>query len=180
MFDYIINKKINLSEESILEKLLDRKRWPKNYLDGQPSVEAIKEDGTKHQNFFDQDNYLNSLQCIQCYEEGYSLILSNIGGLTQDIWLIENYLKKIYPTKDVNCNLYLGNGKKSVSFNKHYHDYFVLVKNIYGNSTWIINEEKKVLKDQNCFWFDKQTDHQVVEINDAKLSLTCNITEWQN
>jgi len=40
---------------------------------------------------------------------------------------------------------------------------------------WIINEKEVILKDQDVIWFDKFTDHQVVEISDAKLSMTCNI-----
>ena len=31
------------------------------------------------------------------------------------------------------------------------------------------------LKNQDVIWFDKFVDHQVIEINDAKLSMTCNI-----
>ena len=62
--DSILNKlnkvKVKLTEQEVLNRLLDRMRWPKNYLSGQPSVEAIKEDGTKHQDFFDEDLYLNS------------------------------------------------------------------------------------------------------------------------
>ena len=54
--DSILNKlnkiQVNLSETEVLDRLLDRMRWPKNYLNKQPSVEAIKEDGTKHQDFF--------------------------------------------------------------------------------------------------------------------------------
>ncbi len=176
MFDYIINKKINLSEESVLEKLLDRKRWPKSYLDGQPSIEAIKEDGTKHQNFFNEDSYLNSIDCIKCYEDGHTLILSSIEGLDKDIWLIQQYLNKKLKTDKINCNLYFGNGKKSVSFPKHQHEYPVIVKNIYGKSKWIINEKEVILKDQECVWFDKFIDHQVVEIDNSKLSLTINLT----
>jgi hypothetical protein len=51
-------QEMSITEDTILERLLDRYRWPKfkpNNL--QPSVEAILEDGSKHQNFFDEDNY---------------------------------------------------------------------------------------------------------------------------
>ena len=76
---------------------------------------------------------------------------------------------------NVNCNFYFGNGKKSISFDKHNHDYPVIVKNIYGESKWVINEKEMTLKNQECIWFDKFTDHQVIEIANAKLSMTCNI-----
>ena len=58
------------------------------------------------------------------------------------------------------CNFYFGNGKKSISFDKHDHDYPVIVKNIYGESKWIIDEKEVVLKNQECIWFDKFVDHQ--------------------
>ena len=77
---------------------------------------------------------------------------------------------------NVNCNFYFGNGKKSISFNKHQHEYPVIVKNIYGNSKWIIDEKEVILKDQDVIWFDKNIDHQVVSINKPKLSMTCNIS----
>ena len=104
----IQEQKISISEDDILERLLDRFRWPKNYFDGQPTIEAIKEDGTKHQNFFHEDNYLNSSECIQCYEQGYTLILSNIGSLYKGLSSIQQQLKVHY-NKYINCNLYFGN-----------------------------------------------------------------------
>jgi len=168
------NKKIELTEEDILNRLLDRYRWPYRYPWGQPSIEAILEDGTKHQKFFSEDGYLDSEECIKCYEDGYTLILSNIGGFTKDTWMIQQILNHNFKTK-INCNFYFGNGKKSVSFDKHNHEYAVIVKNIYGNGKWIIGGKEIILADQDCIWFDKHIDHQVVEINDKKLSMTCNI-----
>lgn len=167
-------KQVNLSETSILERLLDRYRWPYRYPWGQPSIEAILEDGSKHQNFFSRDDYLDSEECIKCYEEGHTLIFSNIGSFCKDTWIIQQLLNKQF-NRHVNCNFYFGNGKKSISFDKHRHEYPVIVKNIYGKSKWIIDEKEVFLKNQDCIWFDKFIDHQVIEINDAKLSMTCNI-----
>ncbi len=63
------NKKINLSEKDVLERILDRRRWPRHYICGQPSIEAIMEDGrTTSQDFFDKDGYVNSIECIKLYE----------------------------------------------------------------------------------------------------------------
>lgn len=169
------NKNISITEETILERLLDRYRWPQYYPWGQPSVEAILEDGTKHQNFFNKDGYLDSEKCIKTYEEGYTLILSNIAGFCKDTWIFESLLKD-YFKKNINCNFYFGNGKKSVSFPKHKHDYVVIVKSIYGDSDWIIDKNKINVRDQECIWFDKYIDHEVVAINNLKLSMTCNPT----
>tara|TARA_R100001510_G_C7642462_1_gene200047 strand:+ start:731 stop:1276 length:546 start_codon:yes stop_codon:yes gene_type:complete len=168
------NKTVNLTEEKILDRLLDRLRWPYKYPWGQPSIEAILQDGSKHQNFFSSDNYLDSEACVKCYEEGYTLIFSNIGSFCKDTWIIQQLLNNKF-NANINCNFYFGNGKKSVSFNKHNHDYPVIVKNIFGKSKWIIDEKEIFLDNQDCIWFDKFVDHQVVSIEGGKLSLTCNI-----
>lgn len=174
--EIIKSKKVEITEEVLLERLLDRYRWPKIYPWGQPSVETIREDGSKDQDFFDNDGYLNSKECIKRYEEGYTLILSNIGTLFKDTWIIQQLLNNYFKTPEpINCNFYFGNGKKSVSFDKHRHEYPVIVKNIYGISKWIIDEKEVILKDQDCIFFNKDIDHQVIEINNAKLSMTCNI-----
>ena len=158
LIDKLQNLAVNLTEDNMLEKLLDSKRWPKQYLSGQPSVEAIIEDGTKHQEFFGDDGYLLSEKCIEC----------------NDVWIIQQLLNTQFQT-DININIYMGNGKKSISFGKHQHDYAVIVKNIYGESTWMIDNVEQKLKDQDVIWFDKNINHQVLEITSPKLSLTCNI-----
>tara|TARA_R100001086_G_scaffold100956_1_gene50597 strand:- start:3537 stop:4091 length:555 start_codon:yes stop_codon:yes gene_type:complete len=165
---------IAVTEFDILNRLLDRLRWPRIYPWNQPSIEAINKDGSQHQNFFDDDNYLNSMSCIQCYEEGHTLIMSNVGSLFKDLWLVEQVLYKNFKQK-INCNLYFGNGKKSVSFPLHKHEYAVIVKNLYGESVWIIDGKEVILKDQDTIWFDKDTYHQVIAIKKPKASLTCNI-----
>jgi|TARA_Y100000114_G_scaffold128755_1_gene125916 mannose-6-phosphate isomerase-like protein (cupin superfamily) len=178
LLNEIAGVKVDMTEKQMLNRLLDRFRWPKRYsmapLTGMPSVEAINEDGSKDENFFSHDNFLDSVECIKRYNDGYSLILSAVGGICLGTWQIQQMLNKRL-NKYVNCNLYFGNGKKSVSFEKHNHHYPVIVKNIYGKSKWIIDEKEVYLQNQDVIFFDKGTDHQVVEIYDAKLSLTCNI-----
>jgi len=168
------NKKINITEENVLERLLDRFRWPVRYPWGQPSVEAINQNGSKHQDFFYKDGYLDSQKCIKTYEDGYTLIISNIGSLFKDTWTVQELLNSEF-SNSINCNFYFGNGKKSISFDKHDHEYPVIVKNIYGESKWIIDSKEIIVKDQDCIWFDKYIDHQVIDIKNFKLSMTCNI-----
>tara|TARA_R100001510_G_C7628196_1_gene187610 strand:- start:596 stop:1141 length:546 start_codon:yes stop_codon:yes gene_type:complete len=170
----ISNKKVNLTEQQVLERFYDRFRWPILYPWGQPSVEAINEDGDNYQDFFWKDNYIDTDKCIKTYLDGYTLILSNIGGFCTDTWEIQ-WMISDYFKKEVNCNFYLGKGKKSVSFDKHSHEYSVLVKNIYGKSKWIIEEQEINLQNQDCVWFDKDVEHQVLSIDNKKLSMTCNI-----
>tara|TARA_R100000742_G_C4272062_1_gene91140 strand:- start:409 stop:951 length:543 start_codon:yes stop_codon:yes gene_type:complete len=166
--------KVSINETDVFDRLLDKLRWPKQYPWGQPSIEAINVDGSKDQNFFGDDGYVDSDECIKRYEEGYALILSNIGGFTLQTWMIQQYLNK-YFNKEINCNFYFGNGTKSISFKKHSHDYPVLVKNIYGTSKWIIDGKEVLLQSQDAIWFDSFTPHEVVEIVNPKLSMTCNI-----
>ena len=171
----IKNKKINLTEKDVLERLLDRRRFPRHYICGQPSIEAILEDGRKtSQDFFDKDGYVNSLECIKAYEDGYTLILSNIGGFVKDTWIIQQWLNKTFNI-ECNCNFYFGTGKKTVSYIKHSHDYPVIVKNIYGEGVWVINGKEKIVTQQDCIWFDKGVEHQVIDIKNKRLSMTCNI-----
>ena len=179
-FQIIKDIKVNLSEEIVLERLHDRLRWPKIYQHfNQPSIEAILEDGSKTQDFFCDDGYIDAEKCIKKYQEGYTLIFSQVGSFCRDTLLIQNILKEKFK-KHVWCNFYLGNGRKSVSFKKHRHEYAVVVKNIFGQSKWIINEQPIILKNQEVIYFGKDIDHQVVEINNAKMSMTCSIDLWQN
>jgi len=170
----IRNKKVNLTEQQVLERFYDRFRWPINYPWGQPTIEAINENGTKHQEFFWKDGFVDPDKCIQTYLDGYTLILSSIGGFCKDTleiqWMISDFFKT-----NVNCNFYFGNGKKSVSFDKHSHEYSVLVKNIYGKSEWMIDKQQINLHNQDCVWFNKGVEHQVLRIDSNKLSMTCNI-----
>ena len=150
--DQVKKHKIHLTEEMVLERLLDKFRWPKEYPWGQPSIEIIDEHGEKQQDFFCWRGYLDSEKAIKAYEEGYTFILSNCGGFVKDTWILQQWLND-YCGVLRNINLYFGNGKKSISFKRHNHNYGVLVKNIYGESDWIIDGKKHTLKDQNILSF---------------------------
>jgi len=169
----IHNKKINLTEDDVLERLLDRFRWPKFYPWKQRTVEVIAD--VDYEDLFLLDGYLDSQKVIKFYEEGYTLIISNSGNMCKDTWIIQQLLNRAFNKNNINCNLYFSKGLKDISYDKHHHDYQVIVKNILGKSKWIIDEKEVLLDNQDCIWFDKFTEHQVVEISDAKLSMTCNI-----
>ena len=173
LYKFIKNKKININEKDIYERFQDRLRWPKTYPWGQPSIEIINYNSKLHEELFKEDGYLNVNKCIELVKEGYTCILSNIGYFNKDTTDIQDKLNLEFG--NINCNFYFGNGKKSVSFNKHRHHYPVIVKNIFGQSKWIINKKELILKNQEVIFFDKNIDHQVVDINKPKLSMTCNI-----
>ena len=165
---------INLTEQDILDRFYDRLRWPKKYPWGQPSVEVIKEDQEPYQDFFCEDGYIDVEKCLKYYKDGYSLIISRIGWFTKETTQLQNLLSKFY-NQTINCNFYFGTGKKTISFPPHSHSYMVLVKNIYGSSTWLINNKKVKLNKQKVLFLERNTTHQVIRIDNKKLSMTCNI-----
>jgi hypothetical protein len=68
--EILLNKRVNITEENVLERLLDRFRWPIQYPWGQPSVEAINKDGSKHQDFFYRDGYIDSENVLKLMKMG--------------------------------------------------------------------------------------------------------------
>ena len=170
------NINIDVTEEKLLSSLDNRNRWPMFYPWGQPSIEIILDDGSKAQDFFDADNLVIPEKLKAYYEEGYTLIFSNIGELFADFKKVSDTLNDIFGRK-FNINAYFGKGTKSVSFKKHTHEYPVLVKNVFGKSDWLIQDAHITLEDQNVLLFDAYTDHEVLRIESAKLSLTCNLTD---
>jgi hypothetical protein len=174
--EIIRNIKINVSEKDILESFDNQKKWPMFYPWGQPSVEVILQDGSKTQDFFDENNFVISEKIKAYYENGYTLILSNIGELFGDFKKVSNALNEMFGKK-FNINAYFGKGTESISFKTHAHDYPVLVKNVFGQSHWIIQNQNLILEQQNVLFFDAFIEHEVVKINSTKLSLTCNLTD---
>mgnify|MGYP003130830960 FL=1 len=51
----------------------------------------------------------------------------------------------------------------------------MIVKNIYGEGLWVINGKEKTVSQQDCIWFDKGVEHQVIDTKNKRLSMTCNI-----
>jgi hypothetical protein len=62
IIEYIANMEFNLSEANVLERLLDRKRFPRRYHDGFASVDVILDDGEKDETdfLFKDDGYLDT------------------------------------------------------------------------------------------------------------------------
>lgn len=174
-FSAIESMNIVVSKEQIIESLLDRYRWPTYYSWGQATAEVIKKDGSKiHSSLFENDGYINSEKIINHYNEGYTILLSNIGTLLPEFRIVQNVIDNFFQ-KRININLYAGSGKKSVSFPSHKHEYDVLVKNISGKSYWNVGDKKIYLENQNILFIPKNTNHAVKNIEGEKISLTCNI-----
>ena len=165
---------INISSEWLLDRLKDRYRWPFTYSNGQPSVEVILENGSKTNNLFLPDGYVNSDLVIDAYNKGYTVLLSRVQRIHPDVLNLGIQTDK-YCGQEVNMNIYFGKGTSSVSFVKHTHEYAVLVKSVEGESEWVIGEETKILKDQEAIYFDAYVPHAVTKIVKSKLTITCNL-----
>jgi mannose-6-phosphate isomerase-like protein (cupin superfamily) len=161
-----------LNKNFIFECLDDRYRWPFVYLNyNQPTVEIISLD--RHE-FYCNDGYINSDKIKSIYDIGFTLIISRVQTLTSEIRKFSSIIEKDFG-KEININLYMSKGKKEVSFPSHDHHYDVVVKNIQGKSTWICNNEKTILEEQNILLIEKYKMHQVISIENSKMSLTCNL-----
>ena len=167
---------INLIEKDIINFLKIKKRWPYKYTWGQPSVEIIPNQTTNNQNilFYDIDGYLNFERWEYFYNLWFTTIISNVLDLNDDLRFLQ---KKITEETglDVNGNFYFSKPGKKASFDAHKHEYNVLVKQIYGQSKWKINEETFIMEPQNSCIIPKNSIHQVIDKNENKLSLTINL-----
>ena len=172
--EYIRRIKVNVDESDVLHRLRDRWRWPVKLPGGIPSIDIINEDYTKTPAIYKEDGYLDSHKCIDLYYQGKTLIFSSCQWLFKDVTVISDLINKAHGYH-CNMNMYFGKGTKAISFKEHSHNYDVLVKNVYGDSDWIINNKKISLKGQDVVYFEKHTPHEVIKINQPKLSLTFNL-----
>ena len=171
---------VNVTEDDILLRIIDKWRWPRQYPWGDHSIEVINEDGRKSNDIYEdgpEGGYLDSYKCIDRYNEGKTLILGSAQWLFKDTKKISDFLDEVHQYH-CNINFYFGKGTKSTSFKSHSHDYAVLVKNIYGESDWIINNQKMSLSKQDVICFEHGTPHEVVQIHKPKLSMTCNLGRY--
>ena len=172
--DIVKSSNINLTENDVLNFLKNKKRWPLSYPWGQPSVEVIDTDSSTHQEFFSNDSFIDYDECKKYYDLGYTIIISNILDLNNDLRLLN---KKLYDETGlaINGNFYFSKPGQVASFKKHNHVYDVIVKQIYGESEWLLNDKPIKLKDGNVCLVPKNTYHQVINKTSNKLSLTLNI-----
>jgi len=175
VLDHVHKAKINVTEELMLERLSDRYRWPQYYNTGAPTVERIVgDDGLKAQDFFCNDRHIDRNKFLDYYNQGYTFVISGVQYLFNDITNLTIYLSNIWDT-EINANIYISKGKKVVSYPYHNHHYSVIIKNIYGKSKWLINDQDRVLENQDIFYVPKEMMHGVKEIEDLKLSITFNL-----
>jgi mannose-6-phosphate isomerase-like protein (cupin superfamily) len=166
---------IFLEEKDLFSFLKIEKRWPIRYPWDQSSVEIIDNIGKLRNNFiFNYDGYLNFDYWLEMYNLGYTTILSNILDLNEDLRNLQKTIRTQVGIK-INGNFYFSKTGQTPSFDEHSHPYNVIVKQIYGNVHWRINNKEFILKPQESILIPKNTKHQVFFQEEKKLSLTLNI-----
>jgi mannose-6-phosphate isomerase-like protein (cupin superfamily) len=168
------NLNILLTEDDVFNFLKNEKRWPFKYICGQPSVEIIDNFGCKQSFFIKKNGYLNFEEWKKTYDLGFTTIISNILDLNEELRYIDNFLK-MKTGKEVNGNFYFSIPGQLPSFSMHSHSYEVFVKQIYGETDWIIGSQKFTLKPQQTTFIPKGENHQVISKFNKKLSLTINL-----
>lgn len=182
IIDWLENLEINLTEEDILEKLQQRRRWPKKYLhtDDFGSLELISYfSSLTHTVFrddlFDGGGYLDYYKFRRYYDNGFTFMLVDILDLSPELRKINDYFQDNFGTQ-VQGNFYI-NGNKAEghpSFESHDHNYDVFVKHIYGWSKWVIDGRELTVKAGDVVALPAGTMHKVVENSEKRLSLTIN------
>lgn len=118
--------------------------------------------------------YLDFDKWKKYYDLGFTSLIPNVLDTHKKLRIISDYLKKELGIWAC-ANFYFGKPGRRPSFNKHTHNYDVIVKQIYGTTTWIVKEEEIVLEPRAVLFVPKHTDHEVVSKETPKLSLTINI-----
>jgi len=171
---------INVTEEQLLDLLKNTKRWPYRYPWNQATVEIINNLGYLTSDlFFTTRNhsgvlYLDYEKWKKYYDLGYTTIISNILDLTEELRILSKKLSDAVGL-NINANFYFSKPGQIPSFEHHNHNYHVIVKQIYGNSDWKVEDKKITLKPKDTLLLPKQTLHSVINKKNKKLSLTINI-----
>jgi mannose-6-phosphate isomerase-like protein (cupin superfamily) len=174
--EIIKNTNINISEEDIFNFLKIKYRWPYLYSWRQSSVEFIDFNGNNYkEDIYTVDGYLDFNSWLIKYNLGFTSIISNVLDLNNEL---RNLQEKLFleTGKKVNANFYVNVGSsKKPSFDHHNHPYDVIVKQLYGETTWKLEEEIIKVKKDDTLIIPKLTNHSVVLNNSKKLSLTINL-----
>mgnify|MGYP001172406363 FL=1 len=169
---------IDLNEQSLFDLMKIKTRWPFVYQNTEiKSVEIITETGAQTSNFFDVSRrgiFLNFEKWHEYYDRGFTSILSNVFDLTKDLRFLERELINVTGMECLG-NFYVSKPGRKPSFDKHAHDYNVIVKQIYGTAKWILGDEEIILQPQETIHIPKGMPHAVIDSDEKRLSLTINI-----
>jgi len=176
LFSFLEEYKIHLTENDLLNFLKITNRWPYRSIDNKPTVEIITEwSGKCKDEFYDITGKFNFNKWKEKYDRGFTSILSDVLDLTEELRNLQNEIVKI-SGKNIQGNFYFTKGSINhrISFDDHIHEYPVLVKIIYGNCKWKIENDYWEVKSGDVLHIPAGYVHSVVECVDRKLSLTLN------
>ena len=171
------NTSLVIDEYKMMELLQMKRRWPLHYSSGQPSVEIINNFNSDNKGeIFDYNGYLNFDTWKHYYDLGFTSIISNVLDLTTELRQLNKQLADSIG-KQINGNFYFSKGTidNKPSFPAHQHDYEVMIKPIFGNSSWLIDDVQINVEPGQIIWLEKNQTHQVIESKEPKLSLTMNV-----
>ena len=162
---------ITLDEDGILDLLQIKYRWP------EPALEVINQCQKKSNGFFDSRGFVYYEKWKRLYDLGFTSLLSNIMDLTAELRSLDDKLYE-YKGSETNANMYLSAGTKKhrASFDPHNHDYHVIVKQIYGTCTWIINGKSQEANPSDVLIIPAGTMLSVAENKEPRLSLTMHLS----
>ena len=177
--DIVDEYEVNVTEKELLNLLQNEKRWPLFYPWGQPTVEIVNNMGELSTDFFKNvyvngSEYLDYEKWYEYYSLGYTSIISNVFDLTSDLRNLSEALRKVSGCV-LNSNFFFSRPGQFPSFAHHSHNYPVIVKQIYGNAKWKVDEKIFNLKSQESLVIPANTMHSVIEKHVKKLSLTINV-----
>jgi len=189
--DYVEQSTINITEEMMFDWLKIRNRWPwnakpnisinhgENYRE---SVCVLTNVGVKTSSFYsthvDTGLYLDFDKWFWFHERGFLTTIADVLDLHKDLRDIEEKGREILGFSP-HANFYFARKSKinetTPSFAPHSHPYPVAIKQIYGESLWLLNGKQFILKPQETIYVPRNTEHAVLENSTDKLSLTINI-----
>ena len=188
--DYVEQSTVNITEEMVFEWLKIRRRWPLNgicpTLKHQPWVETVAvltNAGIKTNSFYSTHNiaglYLDFDKWFWFHERGFLTTIADVLDLHKDLRDIEDQGREILGFTP-HANFYFARKSKvdqsTPSFAPHDHPYPVVVKQIYGESLWLLDGKQFILKPQETIYVPRNTEHGVLENSTDKLSLTINLS----
>ncbi len=174
---------LDLKEEDIFEILRMKRRWYPKYNMLNPDAVAHGVRIMNQVGLLDMVDiytqyidgvYLDFDKWKKYHDLGFTTLIPNVLDTHKQVRDIDNYLNKELGICAC-ANFYFGKPGRRASFNKHRHDYDVIVKQIYGTTTWIVKEQEITMEPQSVLFIPKKTYHEVVSKNTPKLSLTINL-----
>jgi len=166
---------IHLEERDVLNFWKMRRRFPHEFHTQSASIEVTNSyDGESyHKGMFDSEGYLEYNKILNYYENGHTIIMSNVFDLTKELRMLENVISDSFAFYPVYGNFYMSKTDKG-GFQSHDHPLFdVYVKQIYGTSHWVLNEtEDVILPPGDVLFISKGTKHYIKNTDGPRLSLS--------